>query len=185
LQEVGIAAIANVQEDSLAELARALRWAGRGDEALNELLAQGTVLTWSSLEVFFREFLRVCLNTVPALRLRLAKAKKLRKDYGIEAFGWSELIEADFDLRNCLGDIVMRRFDIKSIDTAKSVFEILFAGVTPVHVAIADPQLEVLAARRHLIVHRRRVVDQKYLDATLENAQVGARLRIEPAGLFV
>jgi len=183
VENAALAALENVQPDGLAELGEALKWTGLGEDDLQELLGQGTVLSWSSVEVFCREFLRVALNTLPTLRVRFAQSKKLRKDCGIEAFGWSELIDANFDLRNCLGDILTRRFDIKDIGTARRVFDILFAGIEPVHVALADPQLTLLAARRHLIVHRRRVIDRKYLDATGEKASAGTKLRIEASEL--
>jgi hypothetical protein len=49
--------------------------------------------------------------------------------------------------------------------------------------ALAEKRLWVLCQQRHLIVHRRGVIDARYLEATGEQQAIGSRLSVAPAEL--
>ena len=62
----------------------------------------------------------------------------------------------------------------------KAVYSVLVPTNTSLNHALADRELWMLYQRRHLIVHRRGVVDQAYLDATGETFTIGTHLTVTP-----
>jgi hypothetical protein len=60
------------------------------------------------------------------------------------------------------------------------VYSVLFPSNERLNQALNKTELWVLFQRRHLIVHRRGVIDQIYLDATGENYPLGSKLNVRP-----
>ena len=59
----------------------------------------------------------------------------------------------------------------------------LFPANVRLRTALTQRDLWTLFQRRHLIVHRRGIVDRRYLEATGEGREMGARLAITPQEL--
>ena len=60
----------------------------------------------------------------------------------------------------------------------KDVLDAIFPKETELRDCLSDPDIWLLWQRRHLIVHRRGIVDQSYLAKTSDVPQLGSRLSV-------
>jgi len=75
---------------------------------------------------------------------------------------------------------------LRAVDTVpvmRAVFSALFPSANDLREALGHKSLWILNQRRHLIVHKRGVVDQEYLDKTGVDLQVGQQLRVTTSDL--
>lgn len=169
--------------DACRFLLEALRSSNLGDAA-DELLRQGIVLTWSALEILCRDLFEVILNANPKRALAViqepAAKQRLQSKFTLE-----ELATAGFDLSSSLGSLLTSQQDFSDIRTIKAVMLPALNAEPDVEAALANKVLWVLCQQRHLIVHRRGVVDARYLDVTGEKRKIGERLVIKPDDLEV
>jgi hypothetical protein len=155
---------------------------GHGLEAAaQELLHQGVVLLWSALEVLSRDTFEVHLNDDPNLAQRLVSDPTTRKRFEADRFPLETLIEHGFDLTGKVGSVLVAKQDFSDLVTIKAVFKVLFPASVDLARALAEPGLWLLGQQRHLIVHRRGVVDRAYLDNTGETVSKGSRLVVTPS----
>lgn len=148
--------------------------------AAHELLQQGLVLLWSAFEVLFRDTFEFHLNRNPGSTRALVAHPTTRKRFEAEKLSLETLVEHGFDLSERIGTVLVAKQDFSDLPTLKSVYGVLFPRSTELHQGLADRNLWLLSQRRHLIVHRRGVVDQSYLDSTGEALPLGSRLSIAP-----
>jgi hypothetical protein len=85
----------------------------------------------------------------------------------------------DFNLSARMGDLLVQQHSVDTVSTMKSVFRVI-APSESLQRALAQRSLWILNQRRHLIVHRRGVVDQAYLDTTGDAMPLGLELRVTP-----
>ena len=150
--------------------------------AAAELLLQGTVLTWSALEILSRDLFQTILNTDPKRALAVMQEptakQRLQSKFTLE-----ELAASGFDLSSSLGSLLSSQQDFSNIRTIKAVMLPAVKSDSDVEAALGERKLWVLCQQRHLIVHRRGVVDARYLEATGETRQIGERLVVTPSEL--
>jgi hypothetical protein len=170
-----------IAADACRFLLDALKSADLGDAA-NELLRQGIVLTWSALEILSRDLFETLLNANPKRALTIlqepAAKHRLQSKFTLE-----ELATAGFDLSSSLGSLLSSQQDFSDIRTIKAVMLPALNSAPDVEAALGDKALWVLCQQRHLIVHRRGVVDARYIDATGESRKIGDHLAISPDDL--
>jgi hypothetical protein len=75
---------------------------------------------------------------------------------------------------------LVKQQEFSDLKTIKAVFAVLFPSNTDLNHALAQRDLWMLYQRRNLVVHRRGVIDQAYLDATGEILTTGTRLVVSP-----
>jgi hypothetical protein len=150
--------------------------------AAAELLLQGTVLAWSALEILSRDLFEAILNTDPKIALTVMKEPTAKQRFQTK-FTIEELAAAGFDLSSSLGSLLSSQQDFSDIRTIKAVMLPAVESDSNVDAALGERDLWVLCQQRHLIVHRRGVVDARYLEATGEARQIGERLVVTPAEL--
>lgn len=167
--------------DACRFLLEALRSANLG-EAAAELLRQGIVLTWSALEVLSRDLFEMILNFNPKRVLAVIQEPTAKARFQSK-FTLEELATAGFDLSSSLGSLLSSQQDFSDIRTIKAVMLPALNSDKDLETALADKRLWILCQQRHLIVHRRGLVDGRYLEATGESRQVGDRIVISPADL--
>jgi len=163
-------AIARLTSRTLAVPARELRW-------------QGLVMTWGAFEVFARDFTQTLLNREPSLAQQLIAVPESKKIFNVKNLDLTELIDYGFDLSKSLGTFLLERADFSKIETVRFVLLTLFPLDEALRVAVLDPALWLLNQRRHLIVHKRGVVDAKYLKNTGDSLGIGESLAIKPVGV--
>jgi len=171
----GIAAINQATCDLL------LRVLKQGLESVpQELLYQGLVLLWSAFEVLYRDVFETLLNQCPGKVCDLNNHPDTRKRFEVERFPLDTLVQHRFDLSASLGTVLVRRQDFSDLRTIKAVYAVLYPTSTALLSALAEQRLWVLYQQRHLIVHKRGVIDRAYTVATGEACVVGERLAVTP-----
>jgi hypothetical protein len=167
--------------DACRFLLEGLRSSNLG-EAADELLRQGVVLAWSALEILSRDLFEGILNANPKRALSViqspAAKQRLQSKFTLE-----ELASAGFDLSSSLGSLLSTQQDFSDIRTIKAVMLPALNAEPDVETALGDRVLWILCQQRHLIVHRRGVVDGRYLESTGETRKIGERLVVTPDDL--
>lgn len=153
---------------------------GELESATKELIQQGTILVWSAFEVLFRDVFELHLNLNPSKAKVLAQDTSTRKRFEAERFSLDTLVKHGFDLSNRVGTVLVSQQDFGDLPTIKTVYPVLFPGSGELLERLNDPDLWLLYQRRHLLVHRRGIVDQTYLDNTSDTAPINAPLPLKP-----
>lgn len=148
--------------------------------AAKELLRQGTVLLWSAFESLSRDLFVCLVNSDPMLGKLLLESPDGRRIFQLKALELDTLACYGFNISNSLGSILVYQQDLSDLRTIKCVYGLLFPENAAVREALATRELLMLAQRRHLIVHNRGIVDQRYLDNTGDRLAVGDELQLDP-----
>jgi hypothetical protein len=152
---------------------------------IHEIFLQSLVLAWGALEVLVNDVFRILLNAMPQLSLSLRSDSKCKNLFENLKFDLKLLSSHGFNLRSCMGDVLLEVHRIDGLETMRAVFAALFGqqpGQPALHSALGSDRLRLLNCRRHLIVHRRGVIDEQYIrDAHVEPSLKGSRLVVSPA----
>jgi hypothetical protein len=131
--------------------------------AANKLLLQGTVLCWSALEVFCRDFFTAYLNKHPDKCRALNKDEDTKKLFDLSKDTLIQHLEGNkYNLSSLMGTILAHRQDFSDFESIRATFRVLFQAASPFEDNLVKSNLTILAARRNLIVHRSGVIDSKY-----------------------
>jgi hypothetical protein len=146
-------------------------------QTADELLRQVAVMTWSAFEVFSNDLGTKLINMRPTLATKLSDIGSYRKSGVIRGVPIDTLEEFGFDISGVMGDIL---FSAKRMDSLESIKEFYGAIVNnqKLDKALKSSSLWLLAQRRHLIVHRRGIVDNRYIQSTPETQPLGSRIKI-------
>ncbi|WP_140854746.1 hypothetical protein [Myxococcus xanthus] len=147
-------------------------------ESNRELLRQGLVLGWGALEVFTRDLLEALLNTSPSLATLLMNNADTKKLF-TKGLTFDSLSEYNFDASRHMGTILTNQHPINTVESMKHVFGVLFPANTQLKSALDDRQLRIINQGRHVIVHRRGLIDRDYIRLAKEGT-LGTRLVITP-----
>jgi hypothetical protein len=120
------------------------------------------------------------LNCRPQLVQKLADDDRTRRIFQLKSVPLDVLVANDFDLSKAMGEILSSIHSIDSVVTAKTVFDVL---LTPAPSSLDAPGLRILNQRRHLIVHRRCIVDSAYVKATGCTLSIGSELTLTTSDL--
>lgn len=145
---------------------------------VRELFRQALVLTWGAFEVVSRDGFVRLFNIRPELTTSLFKDKTARRVFKDFKLDIETLASHSFDLSKNMGDLLADGRALDKLATIKVVFKALSPNDTSLSAALDDRQLWTVCQRRHLIVHRRGIVDQQYLTATGDDRSVGESLDI-------
>jgi hypothetical protein len=148
--------------------------------AARELTRQGVVLIWSAFEVLARDFFVDLLNEHPTLADRLLAHTAGRKRFTVEKVDWQTLSGFGFNLSSSLGTLLAQRADLDDIQTIRDAFDALFPTAAKCNQSLGDSRLWHLFQTRNLIVHRRGVVDQLYIEKTGSKLPIGTHLWVTP-----
>ncbi len=154
-----------------------------GADAASELLHQGVVLLWGAFEVLARDIFQQYVNVNPKALQRLLSDASTRKRFEQQKFSVEFLAEHGFDVSAKMGTILANQQDLSDLLTIKAVYLALFPNNEAIRQSLNERGLWMLSQQRHLIVHRRAVVDQRYVEATNTTCLVGTRLMITPRDL--
>lgn len=144
--------------------------------ATHELLRQTLVMLWSGFETFVNDICRDILNTKPDLFEKISLVKPF-KDLATPKYILEELITNKYNISNCLGDILIDRVPLDSFEKIQSTLESLISS-RDVSAAIGDGRIWKISQQRNLIVHRKGIVDKRYVSATGDNDPIGTKILI-------
>lgn len=148
--------------------------------AARELTRQGIVLTWSAFEVLARDAFVYLLDRQPKLAEQLLAEQANRKRFSAEKVDWQTLATFDYDLSSSLGTFLISKADLKNVPAIREAYGALFPSADEMRKKLADRRLWNLNHKRNLIVHKRGVVDQQYLQATGETRAIGEDIWVAP-----
>lgn len=170
-----------IAADACRFLLQAIKFENLSDAA-DELLRQGVVLAWSALEMLSRDLFETILNANPKHAITIlqepAARHRLQSKFTLE-----ELAAAGFDLSASLGSLLSSQQDFSDIRTIKAILLPILDSEAESYAALDDKTLWVLCQQRHLIVHRRGIIDMRYIEATEEQRTIGDRLFVSPDDL--
>jgi hypothetical protein len=169
----------NIINDILSRLLR-LKEDPESLAAARELTRQGIVLVWSAMEVLARDSFVYLLDRQPSLSDLLLSDVTNRKRFSVDRIDWQTLTSYGFDMSKSLGRFLISRADLKNVPAIRATYQALFPTASTLHQALGDKRLWDLSQKRHLIVHRRGVVDREYLDATGHALSLGDDLWVTP-----
>jgi hypothetical protein len=145
--------------------------------ALRELMRQGLVLAWSAIEALANDLFRSLVNEKPAFSELLLQDERTKKRFQVrDAVGI--LASYNYDLSEHMGDALNENCKLDDVETIRCVFDVLFPEDEKLRTELTDEALWKLFQRRNLIVHRRSIVDQVYLDNTGDKVALGSELPI-------
>ncbi|PIF90736.1 hypothetical protein CLU86_1625 [Acidovorax sp. 62] len=148
--------------------------------AARELTRQGVVLVWSAVEVLTRDCFIYLLNRYPALAERLLSEQSNRKRFSVERVDWQTLASYGYDLSRNLGAFLISKADLTNVPAIRDAYGALFPVATNLGEKLRDARLWTLCQKRNLIVHRRGIVDQQYLNSTGDTLPIGTDLWVSP-----
>jgi hypothetical protein len=152
-------------------------------EAASQLVLQAATLTWGAFEVAARDVVRAYLNLRPDAYTRLMSDPEVKKRFELTKISMQHVANLGFDLSSKLGELLAEQNDLTDLGTIKVTLSALFPHDARLRTALNERALWVLFQQRHLIVHRRGVVDRRYLEATGDTRSVGASVVLTPREL--
>jgi hypothetical protein len=151
--------------------------------AAHELLRQSAVLCWGALEVLAREVFVVYINANPTTARKVLDHPSTRGRFDLKAISIEVLEVHGFNVSTRMGDVLLQHQDLTELGAIKDVYQVLFPNARSLHAVLGERALWILNQRRHLIVHKRGIVDARYLERTGEKAEPGSVLNILPSEL--
>ncbi len=124
------------------------------------------------------EILRLLLNAKPTLAVRLLSDQSTKKYFTGRILSIDVLAMREFNIACSMGDLILEHHHLDSLAVFKDVFNVIFPNHSDLRSQLANPELWMLWKRRHLIVHKRGIVDASYLSTTSDTAEIGSRLKI-------
>lgn len=148
--------------------------------ASGELLRQGAVLAWGAIEVLARDLFAAHVNSHPEFVANLAAHPSTKARFNLKAIDLSELAAHQFDLSKSMGTFLLQVTDFSELAAIKDTYSVLFPSNNSLRTALSEATLWMLYQRRHLIVHKRGVVDRQYCEKTGEALKIGSQLFVSP-----
>lgn len=145
--------------------------------------APSAVAVWGALEVLAQDVFVTLLNLNPASAVKLLTHERTKQLFQLKAIPLDMLSSYDFDVSECLGDILIRYRSVDTIPVMKAVFSVLLPESETLREALEQKDLWILNQRRHLVVHGRGIVDADYISKTGDTPTLGSELFIAPDDL--
>jgi hypothetical protein len=169
--------------EDICEFLLGVHKSGNVASAVSELHGQGIVLVWSAFEVLVRDLFAFCLNSRPELVREVMKNESSKRLFQLKGLDFEVLSQYGFDVSRAMGDILVQTHDLGNLPAMKACFEALFPDDAGLRDSLTEKDLWLLSQRRNLIVHRRGIIDQKYLDSTGEALVLGEQMNVSSADI--
>jgi hypothetical protein len=142
-----------------------------------ELLRQVLVMTWSAFEILVNDTLRTLLNSKPSIIKAFADNRPYR-DFLSARMLMDALEESKFNLSDSIGDVFC---DVVNLDSLEKIRDAIHIGLTSptVDIALKDERLWKISQQRNLVVHRRGLIDTKYLSKTSDDGSIAKPLVLD------
>lgn len=150
------------------------------EQAARELRYQSLVAIWSAIEVLLKDQLIELLNWKPELARRLFEDEVAKRKFELPKLTIEELEGRNFSLHDSMGDLVIRPRDASDLLTLKAAVGAICTK-DELFFELERPEVRLLNLKRHLIVHKRGVVDAKYLSQSNEDLQLGDAILVPPS----
>jgi hypothetical protein len=166
----------SIVEETLLRLRDSLASA-EFSEAAAELLRQVTVMLWGALEVVSTDIAVTIANKKPDIASRIVETDLFKKSGFFKGVSIGILEEFKFDVSRSMGSILFDNRRLDSVSAISDVYDAMFEN-SQLNIKLKSPEIWELGQRRHLIVHRRSIVDRQYISKTSDNRAIGSSLSI-------
>lgn len=151
-------------------------------DSLQALLRQASIMAWAGFETFAGDLFRLLLVTDAKFLREIDAVQKQTDPWQMNPRRLLAAVEAALqqDAAVSLAPII-DAVDLPTMTLrfVRHFFGVLFPTDPTVTARIGRP-LDIPSARRHLLVHRAGVVDQRYVDQSKESLPLGSRLTVTP-----
>lgn len=155
----------------------------REDENLAlELIAQGYLQSWSSFEVFLRDYIELSLNQHPENCTKVINSDVLKKRVDLKKIPYEFLETNKFNLSNRLGSLVTDTYDCSDLLVAKEIIKKI-KDKEEISKVLDNKELWQFFQTRHLLIHKRGIVDQSFIDKSGIKMQIGEKVVIKSSQL--
>lgn len=148
--------------------------------ALDEILRQGTVMTWSAFEVFFKNFITQLLNDKPELIIELVNNSKTSSKFQLKKIDLLELAEFNFNVSESIGTIFFENINFSNLSIIRDILSVVFPNNDLLRKYISESNMWNLNQGRHCIVHNFGNIDSDYINNTVSKAKIGTKLVVTP-----
>jgi hypothetical protein len=145
--------------------------------AAEELLRQSAVMIWGAFEVLSGDVVVRVINNNPALASALLSSEATRK-YFPKGGLVDVLVEHKFNVASTMGNVLFDDLHFDRLPMIRDVFSVIFSNSPELLRKMADQALWILWQRRHLIVHKRGIIDKTYLSKTGDSQSEGTMLKV-------
>lgn len=149
-------------------------------KAARELRFQSTVAIWSAFETLAKDSITTTLNNNPHTCKKFLNDEKARSALDLKKISIEDLIESDFNFSYKMGDFLINSKDFSSFNRLKILLTSLLDNAK-LYSFLDQNEIKLLNLQRHLIVHRRGVVDERYLRESSSNQKIGETVEIPPS----
>lgn len=146
--------------------------------AAEEMLLNTLVTAWGTLEAFISECVRLLLNFHPSVASKLLAHEATKKHFPTRTLSIESLAAHGFNVASSMGNLLFEDRHLDSLPVLKDVLNVIFPRRASLHDLLATKEIWTLWQRRHLIVHKRGLVDAIYQSKTSDQAPIGARLKV-------
>lgn len=140
----------------------------------HELLRQLLVMGWGAFETLITDLMRLLINERPNVAIELVNHRFYK-----DSFSARSLIEAlghqNFDLSSTMGDFFLGAVKLDSLEKIRMILATSLND-SILDQKLKDPKLWKISQQRHLIVHRRGIIDKRYLDNTSDSGIEGKHI---------
>ena len=144
----------------------------------NELLAETLVMLWGALETFLLALSRIHVNKRPEVAVWLLTSEQTKKHFPAKGIAIETLSDFGFRVDGAMGDLLFREGMLDSLPVVRDIFAVMFREYPHTQRCLANEKLWTIWQQRHLVVHKRGVVDSQYISKTGHKQAVGTRLEI-------
>lgn len=144
--------------------------------AAQEMLNQALISAWGVFEHFASRFIIERVNDLPTLAKAVLSSPELKAYFGKPLLDLEALDEHGFDLTRSMGSMIFRGKRLDNLGIVRSIMAIVLDDAE-VREALG-PGLWMLNQRRHLLTHKRGLVDREYLARTGDSLEIGQRLAV-------
>ena len=137
------------------------------------------VSLWSAFEVFVRDILIAVLNEKPLLSEKLLSDAGGKRYFDLPKVSIEDISLYGYNFSNKMGIILFGSRDFSDIRAIQSALNAIF-DKTELHTLLEDRSLWYLNQDRHLIVHRRGIVDNRYIQSTGCKYACGSLISVPP-----
>lgn len=149
------------------------------EDAAQDLILQTLASIWGAFELLANDVVEISLNENPNLAGLLVNENPAKRHFPIKAVSIEFLMDHGFNISGSMGDIILGERRLSSLEAIRDVFSTFAPENSAVHKALGSDILWRLWQRRHVVVHRRGLVDRGYLERTGDTEQsVGQRLMV-------
>lgn len=132
-------------------------------DAAKDLLHQSIISVWGTLEVCANQVVIELLNRNPQTASRVLREMPAKRHVPANPLSVNVIEAFNFDVSRSMGDIIFGENNISSLEAIRDIFAVIAEDNSPVHAILADQNLWKLWQQRHVIVHRRGIVDKTYV----------------------